>query len=131
MTIIARHVEGADKEALFAAARMFAMTSLSENFGLAAFEAMRRGVPVLATPDVGMSEIVRESGAGRVVDAAPASIAAGINAMLADPAGSSRHGRGGARPRRGALWLAERGPPHGRSLRLGRASGGRGARAAA
>ena len=27
---------------LFAAARVFAMTSLSENFGLAAFEAMRR-----------------------------------------------------------------------------------------
>ena len=41
------------------------MTSLSENFGLAAFEAMRRGLPVLAIPDVGMSEIVREAGAGR------------------------------------------------------------------
>ena len=50
---------GADKEALFAAARVFAMTSLSENFGIAAFEAMRRGVPVLTTADVGMSEIVR------------------------------------------------------------------------
>ena len=95
VTIVARHVEGADKEALFAAARMFAMTSLSENFGLAAFEAMRRGVPVLATPDVGMSEIVRESGAGRVVDATPASIAAGINAMLDDPAGSRAMGEAG------------------------------------
>jgi glycosyltransferase involved in cell wall biosynthesis len=95
VTIVARHVEGADKEALFAAARMFAMTSLSENFGLAAFEAMRRGVPVLATPDVGMSEIVRESGAGRVVDATPPSIAAGINAMLDDPAGSRAMGEAG------------------------------------
>ena len=95
VTILARHVEGADKEALFAAARAFAMTSLSENFGLAAFEAMRRGVPVLATPDVGMSEIVRESGAGRVVDATPASIAAGINAMLDDPAGSRAMGEAG------------------------------------
>lgn len=95
LTIVARHVEGADKEALFAAARMFAMTSLSENFGLAAFEAMRRGVPVLATPDVGMSEIVRESGGGRVVDAAPAAIAAGIGAMLDDPAGSRAMGEAG------------------------------------
>jgi glycosyltransferase involved in cell wall biosynthesis len=94
-TIVARHVEGADKEALFAAARVFAMTSLSENFGLAAFEAMRRGVPVLATPGVGMSEIVRESGAGRVVDATPASIAAGISAMLDDPAGSRAMGEAG------------------------------------
>ena len=89
VTILARHVEGADKEALFAAARLFAMTSLSENFGLAAFEAMRRGVPVLATPEVGMSEIVRETGAGTVVEASPEAIAAGLNAMLAD-AGRSR-----------------------------------------
>jgi glycosyltransferase involved in cell wall biosynthesis len=95
VTIVARHVEGEDKEALFAAARLFAMTSLSENFGLAAFEAMRRGVPVLATPDVGMSEIVRESGAGRVVEAAPAAIAAGISTMLDDVAGSRAMGEAG------------------------------------
>ena len=95
LTIVPRHVEGADKEALFGAARMFAITSLSENFGLAAFEAMRRGVPVLATPNVGMSEIVRESGAGRVVDATPAAIAAGIAAMLGDPAGTRAMGEAG------------------------------------
>jgi len=40
--IIARHVEGADKEALFASAALFAVSSLSENFGLAAFEARPR-----------------------------------------------------------------------------------------
>jgi glycosyltransferase involved in cell wall biosynthesis len=89
VTIVARHVDGADKEALFAAAGLFAMTSLSENFGLAALEAMRHGVPVLTTADVGVSEIVREVGAGCVVDAAPASIARGLNEMLADP-GRSR-----------------------------------------
>lgn len=95
VTVIARHVEGTDKEALFAGAQMFAMTSLSENFGIAAFEAMRRGLPVLATPDVGMSEIVRESGAGRIVDASPASIAAAIEAMLSDPVGSRAMGEAG------------------------------------
>ncbi len=95
VTIVARHVEGADKEALFAAARIFAMTSLSENFGLAALEAMRRGLPVLATPGVGVSEIVRESGGGRVVEATPASIAAGINALLDDPSGSRAMGEVG------------------------------------
>ena len=71
------------------------MTSLSENFGMSAFEAMRRGVPVLTTADVGMSEIVRDSGGGCVVDAAPAAIAAGINAMLDDPAGSRAMGEAG------------------------------------
>ena len=89
VTILARHVAGADKEALFGAARIFAMTSLSENFGLAAFEAMRRGVPVLTTADVGMSEIVREAGAGSVVEPVPEAIAQGLNALLED-AGQSR-----------------------------------------
>ncbi|MBI3199818.1 MAG: glycosyltransferase [Rhodospirillales bacterium] len=95
VTILARHVGGADKEALFAAARVFAMTSLSENFGLAAFEAMRRGVPVLTTADVGMSEIVRDAGAGLVVDPAPAAIAAGLSSLLADAARSRAMGETG------------------------------------
>jgi glycosyltransferase involved in cell wall biosynthesis len=95
VTILARHVGGADKEALFAAARVFAMTSLSENFGLAAFEAMRRGVPVLTTADVGMSEIVRDAGAGLVVEPAPVAIAEGLNALLADAARSRAMGETG------------------------------------
>lgn len=95
VTIIARHVAGADKEALFAAARVYAMTSLSENFGLAAFEAMRRGLPVLATPDVGMSEIVRQISAGLVVDPSPESIARGLNELLSDPVASRAMGAAG------------------------------------
>lgn len=93
--ILARHVAGADKEALFGAARLFAMTSLSENFGLAAFEAMRRGLPVLTTADVGMSEIVREAGSGLVVEPAPAAIAAGLNRLLMDAARSRAMGAAG------------------------------------
>ena len=95
VTVLARHVSGADKEALFAAAHVFAMTSLSENFGLAAFEAMRRGVPVLTTADVGMSEIVSDAGAGLVVDTAPAAIAEGLNALLADASRSRAMGETG------------------------------------
>lgn len=95
VTVVARHVEGADKEALFANARLFAMTSLSENFGLAAFEALRRGVPVLATPGLGVSAIVRDVGAGCMVDADPASIASGLEAMLADTARSREMGERG------------------------------------
>lgn len=92
VTIIARHVEGADKEALFAAARVFAMTSISENFGLAAFEGMRRGVPVLATSGVGMSEVVRETGAGCVVGSSSQAIGEGLSALLADPEKSRKMG---------------------------------------
>lgn len=95
VAILARHVAGADKEALFAGARAFAMTSLSENFGLAAFEAMRRGVPVLTTADVGMSEIVRAADAGLVVDPTPAAIAEGLETLLADEARSRAMGERG------------------------------------
>ncbi len=90
--ILARHVAGADKEALFGAAMVYAMTSLSENFGIAAFEAMRRGLPVVTTPDVGMSEIVRDIGAGLVVEPSPEGIAAGLESLLADPARSQAMG---------------------------------------
>jgi glycosyltransferase involved in cell wall biosynthesis len=95
VTILPRFIDGADKEALFGAAQVFAMTSLSENFGLAAFEAMRRGVPVLATPDVGMAEIVREITAGVVVDPSPASIASGLNELMSDREASRTMGEAG------------------------------------
>jgi len=93
--VLPRFIDGADKEALFAAAQVFAMTSLSENFGIAAFEAMRRGVPVLATPDVGMAEIVREITAGVVVDPSPAGIASGLNSLLGDVVASRAMGEAG------------------------------------
>ena len=71
------------------------MTSLSENFGLAAFEAMRRGLPVLATPDVGMSEIVRAVGAGVVVEPDPVEVARGLSRLLSDEAASRAMGERG------------------------------------
>jgi glycosyltransferase involved in cell wall biosynthesis len=95
VTILPRNISGADKEALFANAALFAMTSLSENFGLAAFEAMRRGLAVLTTADVGMSEIVRQASAGMIVDPVPPAIARGLEAMLADEAERRAMGRRG------------------------------------
>ncbi len=95
LTMLSRFVDGADKEALFGAARLFAMTSLSENFGLAAFEAMRRGLPVLVAREVGMSEIVRDAGAGTIVDGTPESIARGLNMLLADQVASRAMGERG------------------------------------
>jgi glycosyltransferase involved in cell wall biosynthesis len=52
---------GSEKERLFAAARIFVLTSYSENFGNTVLEAMRRGVPVVIKPEVGAAGIVRES----------------------------------------------------------------------
>lgn len=95
VTILARHVDNADKEALFSAARVFAMPSLSENFGIAAVEAMRRGSPVLVTPEVGIADLVRESGGGIVADGEPAAIARGLDSLLSDPAAARAMGAAG------------------------------------
>ena len=62
--ILPRTVIGSEKERLFAAARVFVLTSYSENFGNTVLEAMRRRVPVVVTPEVGAADIVRESGGG-------------------------------------------------------------------
>src|SRR5215813_11554803 len=82
--ILPRTVIGSEKERLFAAARLFVLPSYSENFGNTVLEAMRRGVPVIVTPEVGAAEIVRKSGAGLVVagDAGPLSSA--ISLLVAD-----------------------------------------------
>lgn len=95
VTLLPRNISGDDKEALFANAAFSAMTSLSENFGMAAFEAMRRGLAVLTTADVGMSEIVRQAQAGIIVEPTPQAIARGLHTMLADEAARRAMGRRG------------------------------------
>jgi glycosyltransferase involved in cell wall biosynthesis len=65
--ILPRQITGADKEALFAAARLFVLPSVSENFGNVVVEAMIRAVPVVVTERVGAAEIVEASGGGLVV----------------------------------------------------------------
>jgi glycosyltransferase involved in cell wall biosynthesis len=82
--ILPRTVIGSEKERLFAAARLFVLPSYSENFGNTVLEAMRRGVPVVVTPEVGAAEIVRESGAGLVVAGDPEPLGSAIRLLVAD-----------------------------------------------
>ena len=76
---------GADKLALLRHATALVVPSYSENFGNVVLEAMAAGCPVVVTPEMGVADIVRESGAGIVVDGAPDALAAGIARMLSDP----------------------------------------------
>src|SRR6516225_6898929 len=82
--ILPRTVIGSEKERLFAAARLFVLPSYSENFGNTVLEAMRRGVPVIVTPEVGAAEIVRTSGAGLVVAGDPEPLGSAIGRLTAD-----------------------------------------------
>lgn len=95
VTVIPRHVEGRDKEILFARARAFAMPSLSENFGLAAVEAMRRGLPVVVAAAVGGAAVVRDSRGGLVIDNDPDALAGALRTLLDHPAEAHAMGRAG------------------------------------
>jgi len=85
-----RSVHGADKEALFAAARVFVLPSYSENFGNTVLEAMIRGCPVVVTKEVGAAEVVCAAEGGRVVEAAGLSDA--LADLLSDAALAERMG---------------------------------------
>ncbi len=82
--ILPRTIMGSEKEYLFAAARVFMLTSYSENFGNTVLEAMRRRVPVVVTPEVGAADIVRESGGGLVVAGDPIPLGAAICRLASD-----------------------------------------------
>ncbi len=92
-----RTVLGADKEYLFAAAQLFVLPSDSENFGNTVLEAMRRGLPVVVTPEVGAAEIVRAAAGGIVVEGDPASLAAAIARLVDDAGLAAALGKSGQR----------------------------------
>ena len=82
--ILPRAIIGSEKEHLFAAARVFVLSSYSENFGNTVLEAMRRRVPVVVTPEVGAANIVRESEGGFVVAGDPIALGAAICRLISD-----------------------------------------------
>jgi len=82
--ILPRTVVGREKEHLFAAAQVFVLPSYSENFGNTVLEAMRRGVPVVVTPEVGAAEVVRASGGGIVCGGDPTPLGAAIWRLISD-----------------------------------------------
>jgi glycosyltransferase involved in cell wall biosynthesis len=97
LRILPRTVIGSEKERLFAAARLFVLPSYSENRGNTVLEAMRRGVPIVVTPEVGAAEIVRTSGAGLVVAGDIEPLSSAIRLLTADLALARSMGEAGRR----------------------------------
>jgi glycosyltransferase involved in cell wall biosynthesis len=95
--IVPRTITDAEKECMFAAARVFVLPSYSESFGNVVLEAMQRGLPVIVTPEVGAAEVVKESGGGLVAGGDAQSLGAAIDRLTEDAAKSSAMGEAGRR----------------------------------
>jgi glycosyltransferase involved in cell wall biosynthesis len=107
LRLLPRQIGETDKEALFAAARIFVLPSLSENFGNVVAEAMIRGVPVVVTERVGAAEVVEASGGGVVAGSGPHDLAAALASLLASNDRLATMGAAGARYAREQLtWRA-------------------------
>jgi glycosyltransferase involved in cell wall biosynthesis len=60
-------LQGEDKQAALADADVFVLPSYSENFGIAAAEAMAAGLPVVVSDQVGIHDDIRRARAGIIV----------------------------------------------------------------
>ncbi|MFY8148224.1 MAG: glycosyltransferase [Prochlorococcaceae cyanobacterium] len=78
-------VAGEPKRELLAAAHWFVLPSASENFGIAAAEALAAGTPVILSPGVAVAEAVTQAGAGVVVQANPEALAGALERALDPP----------------------------------------------
>jgi glycosyltransferase involved in cell wall biosynthesis len=78
-------VAGPRKAAVWATANLFVLPSHSENFGLAAAEAMLAGLPCVLGEGVALAPDAAKLGAAVLTGTAPGDIAAQIRALLSDP----------------------------------------------
>lgn len=78
-------VEGAEKDLLLQGADVFALTSYSESFAIAALEALAVGLPVLLSREIPLSPLVEKHGLGRVTSLQVAEIASALRDMLRAP----------------------------------------------
>jgi glycosyltransferase involved in cell wall biosynthesis len=100
-------VQGADKAALLAGARMLVLPSYSENFGNVVLEAMAAGCPVVVTPEVGVAGMVEDTGSGLVASGEPIALAEAMAALADDAARRAAMGaRGAATVRERFTWPA-------------------------
>jgi glycosyltransferase involved in cell wall biosynthesis len=90
-------LDARERDELLARATLFALPSLSENFGNVILESLAMETPVVVTPEVGLAgDVVREE-AGLVAKGEPGELAAAIDSLLRDPRRRAAMGSNGRR----------------------------------
>lgn len=87
------YVDGAQKSEHFAGADIFVLPSYSENFGIAAAEAMLAGLPCVLSPGVAIAEPAAAENAVLVCEAKPQPLADALAGLLLDPDRRAHMGR--------------------------------------
>ncbi len=77
------HVEGSAKAQAFATAEVFVLPSFSENFGIAAAEALAAGLPCVLGGGVAIADEVAQAGAGVAVEPNAQGIADALRRIMA------------------------------------------------
>ncbi len=86
-------IRGTKKAAAFAAAQIFVLPSLSENFGVAGVEAMLAGLPCIFGEGVAIANAATRAGASITVTSKPESIARALLELLANQQKCEEMGR--------------------------------------
>lgn len=89
------HVDGEEKAAALAEAELMVLPSKSENFGIAAVEAMLAGIACVLSPGVAIAEEAAVAGGAVMAEAEPAALALAMTRLIGDDALRSRIGARG------------------------------------
>ncbi|OBS53882.1 glycosyltransferase [Methylosinus trichosporium] len=78
------HVDGAQKALALRSADVFVLPSFSENFGIAAVEAMQAGLPCVLTPGVAVAASAEGAGAAIIVEPEATALRVALERLIGD-----------------------------------------------